>query len=332
MSIRIGINGFGRIGRTIARLALGDPQVEIAMINDVSPPEVMGFLLKYDSVHMTLPVQVTETDHSITLNGKEIPWTKAMDPKQIPWGQAKVDVVLECTGRLKDRSQCQHHLDQGCKKVIVSAPFNEADLTLVMGVNQDSYDPKQHHVISNASCTTNCLAPVAKVLDEALTIRRGFMTTIHSYTNDQRILDGGHSDLRRARAAALNMIPTSTGGAKAIGLVLPRLKGKLDGMAIRVPTPNVSLVDFVAEVEKATRAEEINRHLEKAAAGPLKGILDYSNEPLVSSDYNGSKFSAVVDGLSTNVIDGSFVKVLAWYDNETGFSQRMIDLVKYIGS
>jgi glyceraldehyde 3-phosphate dehydrogenase (phosphorylating) len=330
MAVRIGINGFGRIGRSILRLAYQDPKIEVVRINDISPPEIMAPLLKYDSVHGTLDAKVDASETAIRIDNRSIPWSKVSDPKQIEWKDDKVDVVLECTGKLKDRATCQHHLDQGCKKVIISAPFKECDVTIVMGVNQESYDSKKHHILSNASCTTNCLAPVAKILDENLTIRRGFMTTIHSYTNDQRILDGGHSDLRRARAGALNQIPTSTGGAKAIGLVLPRLKGKMDGMAIRVPTPNVSLIDLVAEVEKKASIEEVNQLFSRAASGKLKGILDFSNEPLVSSDYNGSKFSAVVDGLSTNIIDGTLIKVLAWYDNEIGFSQRMIDLSKFV--
>jgi len=331
MAIRVGINGFGRIGRTITRLALHDTDVEIVKVNDLTPIQEMAHLLKYDSVHGTLDASVEAREDSILIAGKKILFSRTSDLKKLDWKDAGVDIVLECTGRLNGKADCQYHIDGGAKKVIISAPADSCDITLVMGVNNTEYDPVKHDVVSNASCTTNCLAPVAKILDETFTIRHGLMTTVHSYTNDQRIIDGGHSDPRRARAGALNQIPTSTGGAKAIGLVLPRLKGKLDGMAIRVPTANVSLVDFVAELEKPTSAKELNEQFKKAAHGSLKGILDYSEEPLVSSDYNGSHFSSVVDGLSTKVLDGTLVKVLAWYDNETGFSQRMIDLTKYIG-
>jgi glyceraldehyde 3-phosphate dehydrogenase len=331
MAIRIGINGFGRIGRTILRRAHGDPAVEIVQVNDVTSPAGMAHLLKYDSVHGTFPAEIGFSENEILVGKKKILYSKISDIKKINWRDTSVDIVFECTGRLKGKADCQYHLDGGAKKVIISAPA-ETDATLVMGVNEASYDPRVHHVVSNASCTTNCLAPVAKVLDEHLRIVRGLMTTIHSYTNDQRIIDGVHDDLRRARAGGLNQIPTSTGAAKAIGLVLPRLKGKLDGMAIRVPTPNVSLVDLVVDVETAATAEEINGWFREAARGALKGILDITSEPLVSSDFNGSTYSSVVDGLSTKVLDKTLVKVLAWYDNETGFSQRMVDMAKYIWS
>jgi len=331
MSVRIGINGFGRIGRTIFRLAQGDPQFEVVKINDMASNKELTHLLKYDSVHGNFNGRVEFEENAMVVNGKRVLVSKISDITKINWNDTPVDIVLECTGRLEGKKDCIHHLKGGAKKVIISAPSDDCDYTVVMGVNEGGYDPAKHEVVSNASCTTNCLAPVVKVLDEKLKVKRGFMTTVHSYTNDQRIIDGGHKDLRRARAGALNMIPTSTGGAKAIGLVLPRLKGKLDGMAIRVPTPNVSLVDFVADVETATTVEQLNGFFQEATQGELKGILGYSSEPLVSTDYNGSRFSSVVDGLSTKVMEGTMVKVLAWYDNESGFSQRMIDLSKYIG-
>lgn len=332
MSLRIGINGFGRIGRTIFRLAQGDAQFEVVKINDLASTKELAHLLKYDSVHGNFNGTIEAQEDAIVVNGKKILISKTSDITKINWADAGVDIVLECTGRLEGKKDCIHHLKGGAKKVIISAPSDDCDYTAVYGVNHEGIDLSKHEVISNASCTTNCLAPVVKVLDEKLKVKRGLMTTVHSYTNDQRIIDSGHKDLRRARAGALNMIPTSTGGAKAIGLVLPRLKGKLDGLAIRVPTPNVSLVDFVADVETATTIEQLNGFLREASEGPLKGILGYSVEPLVSTDYNGSRFSSVVDSLCTKVMDGTMVKVLAWYDNESGFSQRMIDLSKYVFS
>jgi glyceraldehyde 3-phosphate dehydrogenase len=328
--VRIAINGFGRIGRTIARLASHDPSVQIVKINDLTSPQTMVHLLKYDSVHGVFSPEVTALENAILINGKKISYSRIADITKLNWKDPEVDYVFECTGKTNGKSDCQHHLNNGAKKVIISAPAEDSDITIVYGVNEKKYDPKRDQFISNASCTTNCLAPVVQVLDQALTIQHGLMTTVHSYTNDQRIIDGGHKDLRRARAGALNMIPTSTGGAKAIGLVLPHLKGKLDGMAIRVPTPNVSLVDLVAQVEKDTTTEEVNRILKEASQGPLQGILAYSELPLVSSDYNGSTFSSVIDALSTKVLGKRLVKVLAWYDNETGFSQRMIDVAKYL--
>ena len=332
MSLRIGINGFGRIGRTIFRLAQGDPSFEVVKINDMAPMTELAHLLKYDSVHGNFKGTVEWQENAIVVNGKKILISKTADITKIDWSDTPVDLVLECTGRLEGKKDCIHHIKGGAKKVIISAPSDDCDYTVVFGVNEQGFDPAKHEVISNASCTTNCLAPVVKVLHDKLKVKRGFMTTVHSYTNDQRIIDGSHKDLRRARAGALNMIPTSTGGAKAIGLVLPQLKGKLDGLAIRVPTPNVSLVDFVADVETATTVEQVNGFLKEAANGELKGILGYSAEPLVSTDYNGSRFSSVVDALSTKVMDGTMVKVFSWYDNETGFSQRMIDLSKFVGS
>ena len=331
MAIRIGINGFGRIGRTILRLAHSNPDVQVVQINDITTTQAMAHLLKYDSVHGVFPAEVSSTEDQIVVDGKKILYTKIADIHKIKW--TDTDIVFECTGRLSGKTDNQHHLNGGAKKVIISAPADNVDATLVMGVNEETYNPKEHHIVSNASCTTNCLAPVAKVMDELLTIKRGLMTTVHSYTNDQKIIDSVHSDLRRARAGGLNQIPTSTGAAKSIGLVLPRLKGKLDGMAIRVPTPNVSLVDFVADVEKETTAEQLNAAFRDAASkAPLKGILSFTSEPLVSTDFNGSRFSSVVDGLSTKVLDKTLVKVLAWYDNESGFSTRMIEMAKYIWS
>lgn len=330
MPLRLALNGFGRIGRTIFRLAINDPEVQIVKINDLAPTQELAHLLKYDSVHGRFDGEVKTSENHIEVNGKSIQCTKTADVTKLDW--SGVDIVLECTGRMDGKADCVNHIKGGAKKVIISAPADDADLTIVYGVNHTKYDPANHQIVSNASCTTNCLAPVVQILDESLGVKRGVMTTVHSYTNDQRIIDGAHKDPRRARAGALNMIPTSTGGAKAIGLVLPHLKGKLDGMSIRVPTPNVSVVDFVAEVSKPTDIKAVNALFEKAAAsGPLKGVLDYSNEPLVSTDYNGSRFSSVVDGLSTKVLEGNLVKVLSWYDNETGFSQRMVDLSKYIG-
>jgi len=331
MNLRIGINGFGRIGRTILRLIQKVPELEVVHINDISTPGELAHLFKYDSVQGVYSGEVQYADSSIIVSGKEILSTKALSPAKIEWGESGTQIVLECSGRFRDRDSCLDHLKKGPKKVIVSAPAKGDDVTLVMGVNHKSYDPSRHNIISNASCTTNCLAPVIKILNDRLGIINGYMTTIHSYTNDQRLQDGPHSDPRRSRAGALNQIPTTTGAARAIGLVLPELDGKLEGMSIRVPTPNVSLIDLVVEVEKETDKEKVNNFFEEESRGELKGYLDISYEPLVSCDYNGSKFSAVVDGLSTNVMGKRLVKVLAWYDNETAFSQRMIDLTRYLG-
>ncbi len=333
MSLKIGINGFGRIGRSVLRAALeaqskGQKDLEIVHINDLSNTATLAHLLKYDSVHGTLPQKITGAESAICVDGKNITITAVKDPAQIPWQKNQVDIVFECTGLFTKKSDAELHLKNGVKKVIISAPATDEDLTVVFGVNHKKLNPAQHHIISNASCTTNCLAPVAKVLNDALVIKRGFMTTVHSYTNDQNILDLAHKDLRRARAAALSMIPTSTGAAKAIGLVIPELKGKLNGGAIRVPTPNVSLVDVTFEVQKATSVEEVNQLLKTASEGSLKDILGYSDEPLVSKDYNGDARSSIVDSLSTMVLDGTLVKVIAWYDNETGFSHRMLDVAK----
>ncbi|MBI2337406.1 MAG: type I glyceraldehyde-3-phosphate dehydrogenase [Deltaproteobacteria bacterium] len=324
--VRIGINGFGRIGRNIIRLARVNPQFELVMINDLTDSATLAHLLKYDSVHGVLPAEVSAQGDDLKLDGKPIRCVKQTDPAKIPWEDLGVEIVLECTGRFTDAEKAKAHLKGSVKKVIISAPAKHEDITVVMGVNEDKYDPKKHHILSNASCTTNCLAPVVKVLHQHLKLQRGFMTTIHAYTGDQRIHDAPHNDLRRARAGALNQIPTTTGAARAIGLVIPELKGKLDGMAIRVPTSNVSLVDLVCEVEKSTSVKEVNELFKQASLGELKGILNYCELPLVSSDYNGTTASSTIDALSTNVMDGRLVKVLAWYDNEIGFSQRMVDL------
>ncbi|MDO8644668.1 MAG: type I glyceraldehyde-3-phosphate dehydrogenase [bacterium] len=330
---RIGINGMGRIGKGILRAWVNGAfdQFDIVMFNDLIDPASLVYLLKYDSVHGRFPAEIKQEDAShISVNGKKIRLVSQPDPAQIPWKEEKVDIVLECTGRLASGPAASVHLKQGVKKVVISAPAKDPDFTVVMKVNDKDYDPKKHHVISNASCTTNCLAPVAKVLHENYKILRGLMTTIHSYTNDQKILDQYHKDLRRARGGAINQIITTTGAAKAIGLVIPELKGRLDGLAVRVPTPNVSLVDFVCEVEKETTREEINRVLKAASEGPLKGVLGYCEDPVVSTDFNGSRESSIVDALSTTVMDGRFLKVLSWYDNETGFSSRMVDLVQHL--
>ncbi len=329
MGVKVAINGFGRIGRLVFRAAYGDPEVEIVGINDITDAKTLAHLLKYDSVHGIFDAPVDHTEDSIVVDGREIKVTAIKDPAQLPWKDLGVDVVVEATGLFRDRANASKHLQAGAKKVVITAPAKEPDITVVLGVNQEKYLPEKHHIISNASCTTNCLAPVAKVLDERFGIVKGFMTTVHSYTNDQRILDLPHKDLRRARAAAVSMIPTTTGAAVAVGLVLPQLKGKLDGMAVRVPTPDVSLVDLVVQVEKETSVEEVNGALKEAAEGELKGILRYCGEPLVSIDFQGDPHSSIVDALSTNVM-GNMVKVLSWYDNEWGYSNRVYDLVKYI--
>lgn len=331
MTVKVGINGFGRIGRIVFRAALNNPNIEVVAINDLTDANMLAHLLQYDSVHGTLSETVTVEGDSLVVNGHKVKVLAERDPAQLGWGDLGVEVVVESTGRFTKRADAAKHLEAGAKKVIISAPASDEDLTIVMGVNEDKYDAANHHVLSNASCTTNCLAPFAKVLQEKFGIKRGMMTTIHSYTNDQQILDLPHKDYRRARAAAENMIPTTTGAAKAVSLVLPELKGKLNGMAIRVPTPNVSLVDLVAELDKEVTAEEVNAALKEAAEGELKGILAYNELPLVSRDYNGASVSSTVDGLSTMVMEGNMVKVLSWYDNETGYSSRVVDLVDYIG-
>lgn len=336
-TIKIAINGFGRIGRKVARLALERPEIEMVGINDLTQPETIAHLFKYDSVHGTLPYTVRAEGGFLIVETKsgvnKIQLTSEKDPSALPWGKLGVDFAYECTGIFTDREKAAMHLKAGAKRVIISAPSKDADATLCVGVNCDSYDSAKHQVVSNASCTTNCLAPVAKVLNEKFGIKRGTMLTVHSYTNDQQLLDLPHKDLRRARAAAMSMIPTTTGAAKAVGLVLPALKGKIDGLSIRVPTPNVSLVDFTAELSKDTTKEEINAAFQEAALnGSLAGILNAEKAPLVSIDYNGSLFSSTVDLALTSVMDGNFVKVISWYDNESGFSARMIDLTLKMAS
>ncbi len=330
MAVKLGINGFGRIGRIVFRAALKNPEVEVVAVNDLTDAKMLAHLLQYDSVHGTLDQKVTVDGDYLVVDGHRVKVLAERDPAQLGWGDLGVDIVVESTGRFTKRADAAKHLEAGAKKVIISAPASDEDITIVMGVNEDKYDAANHDVISNASCTTNCLAPFAKVLNDKFGIKRGMMTTVHSYTNDQQILDLPHKDFRRARAAAESMIPTTTGAAKAVALVLPELKGKLNGMAMRVPTPNVSVVDLVAELEKDVTAEEVNAALKAAAEGDLKGILEYSELPLVSRDYNGTTQSSTIDGLSTMVMDGNMVKVLSWYDNETGYSNRVVDLAAYI--
>ncbi|WP_163865791.1 type I glyceraldehyde-3-phosphate dehydrogenase [Myxococcus eversor] len=333
MATRIAINGFGRIGRCILRAALSRKEdLEIVAINDLDKPAALAHLFKYDSVHRTWPGEVSATDKGIVVNGKEITVTAEKDPTVLPWKSMNVDVVLECTGRFTGREGAEKHLKAGAKKVLISAPAKGPDLTIAYGINHTEYDAARHHIISNASCTTNCLAPVAKVLLDTFGIEKGLMTTIHSYTNDQRILDLTHDDMRRARAAALSMIPTSTGAAKAIGEVLPQLKGKMHGMSVRVPTPNVSLVDLTVNTTKKATAEEVIKAFREAAAGSLKGILEFSDAQTVSVDYNGNPSSAIFDSTNCFVMGDNLVKVMAWYDNEWGFSNRMVDTAKFLVS
>jgi len=330
MSVRVAINGFGRIGRSLFRVSKGYSEFDIIALNDLTDAKTLAHLLKYDSVHGIFDAEVKAGDGSIIIDGKEIKILSATEPEKLPWKDLGVDIVVESTGRFTDRPSAAKHLNAGAKWVIISAPAKEPDITVCMGVNEEMLDPVTHKVISNASCTTNCLSPVAKVIHNEFGIIRGLMTTIHSYTNDQRILDLPHKDLRRARAAALNMIPTTTGAAKAVGLVLPELKGKLNGLSIRVPTPNVSLVDLVAELERDASVEEMNAAFKRASEGPMKGILQYLEEPLVSCDFNGNAHSAIMDSSQTMVLEGKMVKVLAWYDNEIGYSSRLRDLILYI--
>jgi glyceraldehyde 3-phosphate dehydrogenase len=330
MAIRVGINGFGRIGRNILRAALHDKDLDFVAVNDITDARTLAHLLKYDSILGNLAEEVTAEDAAIHVAGRTIKVLSVKDPAQLPWKDLGVEYVVESTGLFTDAEKAKAHLAAGAKKVIISAPAKGEDLTLVMGVNHDKYDPRKHAIISNASCTTNCLAPVAKVLQDSFGIVRGQMTTIHSYTNDQKILDLPHKDLRRARAAAVSMIPTSTGAAKALHLAIPELKGKLDGVAIRVPTPNVSMVDLTVELQKKASAEEINAAFKKAAAGPMKGILAVTEEQLVSVDFRGNPASSIVDAPLTKVVEGSLAKVFSWYDNEWGFSCRMRDLLHHM--
>jgi len=332
MAIRVGINGFGRIGRNITRAALHEKEIEFVAVNDITDAATLAHLLKYDSILGNLDVDVKADGDTLTAGSRTFKVLAERDPGKLPWKSLGVDYVVESTGLFTDATKAKAHIDGGAKKVIISAPAKNEDLTVVMGVNSDKYDAGKHHVVSNASCTTNCLAPVAKVLHDSFGIVKGQMTTVHSYTNDQKILDLPHKDLRRARAAAVSMIPTSTGAAKAIGLVIPELNGKLDGVAIRVPTPNVSLVDLTAQLDKSASAEEVNAALKKAAAGPMKGILAVEDAPLVSIDFRGNSASSIVDAGMTKVVGDNLVKIFSWYDNEWGFSCRVVDLLKLMAS
>ncbi len=332
MSTRVGVNGFGRIGRVFFRTAVNDQDIEVVGVNDLADAKTLAHLLKHDSVHGNLRAEVTAKDGSIFVNGREIRVSAVKDPASLPWKELGVDVVVESTGVFRDTATASKHLQAGAKKVIITAPAKDPDVTIVLGVNERAYDAKKHRILSNASCTTNCLATTVKVLDDAFGIKRGFATTVHSYTNDQPVHDFPHKDLRRARAAAVSMIPTTTGAATAVGLVLPKLKGRLDGIAIRVPTANVSVVDLVAELERSASPEAVNEAFREAAAGPLRGILDATDEELVSVDFNGNPHSSIVDLPSTALIDGHLIKVLAWYDNEWGYSSRLRDLVRLVGT
>jgi len=330
MGLKVGINGFGRIGRNIMRAALGNKNLDFVAVNDLTNTQTLAHLLKYDSILGNLPQEVKATGDTISVAGDSFKVLSVKDPAQLPWKDLGVDVVFESTGLFTDRDAAAKHLAAGAKKVVITAPAKKPDITLVLGVNADKYDPKAHHIVSNASCTTNCLAPFAKVLHESFGIVRGWMTTVHSYTNDQQLLDLPHKDLRRARAAALSVIPTTTGAASAIGEVIPELKGKLDGIAMRVPTANVSVVDLVVQLSKKTTPDEINNAFRAAANGPLKGILAVEDAPLVSIDFRGNSNSSIVDSAYTKVLDGDFVKVMSWYDNEWGYSSRCVDLAKLI--
>src|SRR4249920_2100020 len=328
MAVRVGINGFGRIGRNIMRAALGDKNIDFVAVNDLTSAHTLAHLLKYDSVLGNLHARVESKEDAISVDGDTFKVLSVRDPAQLPWKDLGVDVVFESTGLFTNRDGAAKHIAAGAKKVVITAPAKGQDITLVLGVNEETYDPGKHHIISNASCTTNCLAPLAKVIHQTFGIKKGWMTTIHSYTNDQQLLDLPHKDLRRARAAALNMIPTSTGAAKAVALVLPELKGKFDGISVRVPTPNVSLVDVVMDLEKDATAEEVNRALKDAANEELRGIMEFCEEPLVSVDFRGNPHSSILDSMCTSVMDGDFVKILSWYDNEWGYSNRCVDLLR----
>ena len=330
MAVKVGINGFGRIGRNVMRAALGQKDVDFVAVNDLTNTETLAHLLKYDSILGNLHATVTASGDSIDVDGDKFKVLSLKDPAELPWKELGVEVVFEGTGRFTDRDSAAKHLSAGAKKVIITAPAKKPDLTVVMGVNHEAYDPGKHHIISNASCTTNCLAPAAKVLHESFGIKKGWMTTVHSYTNDQQLLDLPHKDLRRARAAALSIIPTTTGAATAVGEVLPQLKGRLDGIAMRVPTANVSVVDLAAILDRSTTAKDVNAAFTAAANGPLKGILQMSHEPLVSIDFRGNANSSIIDAAYTSVMDGDFVKILAWYDNEWGYSSRCVDLLRFL--
>ena len=331
MSIRVGVNGFGRIGRVFFRAALEAQDIEVVGVNDLADAKTLAHLLKHDSVHGNLPAEVSSKDGAIFVNGREVRVLALRDPGSLPWKELGVDVVVESTGLFVDTATASKHIQAGAKKVIITAPAKDPDVTLVLGVNEAMYDPAKHRIISNASCTTNCLATTAKVLDDKFGIKRGFASTVHSYTNDQPVHDFPHKDLRRARAAAVSMIPTTTGAAKAVGLVLPHLKGKLDGIAIRVPTVNVSVVDLTAELNTSASVQAVNEAFREAAAGKMRGILDATDEELVSVDFNGNPHSSIVDLPSTAMVEGNMVKVLAWYDNEYGYSSRVRDLIRFIG-
>jgi glyceraldehyde 3-phosphate dehydrogenase len=328
MPVRVGINGFGRIGRNIMRAALGDKEIDFVAVNDLTNAKTLAHLLKYDSVLGNLHAQIAAKEDSISVDGDSFKVLSMRDPAQLPWKDLGVDVVFESTGLFTDRDAAAKHLTAGAKKVVITAPAKKPDVFIVLGVNEETYNPRTHHIVSNASCTTNCLAPLAKILQDSFGIKNGWMTTIHSYTNDQQLLDLPHKDLRRARAAALSMIPTTTGAASAVGEVLPALKGKLDGFAMRVPTPNVSVVDLAAMLNRTTSAEEVNAAFKAAADGPMKGILAFSTEELVSIDFKGNPHSSIIDAAYTKVMDGNFVKVLSWYDNEWGYSNRCVDLLR----
>jgi glyceraldehyde 3-phosphate dehydrogenase len=334
MALKFALNGFGRIGRMVLRAALSrhEKDIEIVAINDLDKPSTLAHLFKYDSVHRNWPGTVSSTENSMTIDGKTYRVTAEKDASKLPWKELGVDVVMDCTGKYTEKEKAQLHINAGAKKVLISAPGKGVDLTVCFGINHTNYDAAKHHIVSNASCTTNCLAAVAKTLNDTFGIERGLMTTIHSYTNDQRILDLVHDDPRRARAAALSMIPTSTGAAKSIGEVIPELKGKLNGSSIRVPTPNVSLVDLTCTLKKGTTVEEINAVMKAASNGALKGVMQYDTEPTVSIDYNGNPHSAIFDSTQTQVMDGNFVKVFAWYDNEWGYSNRMVDVARFLAS
>jgi len=331
MTIKVGINGFGRIGRNVFRAGLKDKEIDFVAVNDITDAKTLAHLLKYDSVHGKLPEVKLEND-TILAEERKLKVLSERNPSDLPWKDLGVEVVIESTGIFRDREGASKHLASGAKKVVISAPAKGEDITIVMGVNEDKYMAKEHHIISNASCTTNCLAPTAKVLNDVFGIEKGTVTTIHSYTADQKLMDLPHKDLRRARAAALSMIPTTTGAAKAVSLVIPELKGKLNGMAIRVPTPNVSVVDLAVLLKRKVSAEEINQAFKEASQGNLKGILDYTEEPLVSKDFNGNAYSSIIDGLSTMVVDDNLAKIIAWYDNEWAYSCRILDLIKHIFS
>jgi glyceraldehyde 3-phosphate dehydrogenase len=330
MAIRVGVNGFGRIGRVFFRAAMTAPEIQVVGVNDLANAKTLAHLLKYDSVHGTLDAEVVAKSEAIFVNGREIRVCSVKDPAALPWKELGVDIVVESTGVFRDTATASKHLQAGAKKVVISAPAKDPDVTIVLGVNEHMYDPARHRIVSNASCTTNCLAPTAKVLDDRFGLKRGFASTVHSYTNDQPVHDFPHKDLRRARAAGVSMIPTTTGAATAVGLVLPKLKGKLDGIAIRVPTINVSLIDLVAELEAPATVQAVNDAFREAAAGPLRNILDVTDEELVSSDFNGNPHSAIVDLPTTALVEGGLVKVFAWYDNEWGYSSRLRDLVRFM--